>query len=476
MTAAPANSFPPGNLSTGYIAMGGIPGSGSGFQRLGYGVLVVYLFLIYSRIFDVKFASLHVPGISFRIILVMMLASQSFLVAVKTDIGRAMTFMFVWFVCSIPTSVWRRGSYEYLTSEEFPSFVVFLATVGLIVNFRQFRRAMSTLALAFLVLTLIAVVWGKMESGRLFLPQGKFSNPNEMAQALLLGMPLWWLVLRSAKSFPKRIIALGVLALMLLMMSRTGSRGAMIAVAVVLLCAFLRASAMGKLRLVVGIGTLLVFLLVAMPGKLLHRYATVGENQEDLEFTGDEDYDASMASAVSSSQMRQYLLKESLKLTLTHPLFGVGPSMFPVAEDTDAKTRGLRHGVWQGTHNSYTEVSSEIGIPGAIAYILAIALSLRNSWRLHKQTSGDLRLKDISDCAACLNYCLIVYAVTVLFDYIAFTSMLSVFGGITAALCRAAPAEIERRLALPAETAPIPFMQFRPNWRTTAGATTAGAV
>jgi hypothetical protein len=92
---------------------------------------------------------------------------------------------------------------------------------------------MSTLALASFVLTLIAVFWGTTENGgRLFLPQGKFSNPNEMGQALLLGMPFWWLVLRSATTFPKRAIALGVLALMLLMLSKTGSRGAMIAIAV----------------------------------------------------------------------------------------------------------------------------------------------------------------------------------------------------------------------------------------------------
>jgi O-antigen ligase len=470
MTTAPANPFPRTNLAPGYVAVGGIPGTGGGFQQLGYGVLIVYLFLIYSRIFDVKFASLHIPGISFRIILVMMLASQSFVVALKTDIGRAMTFMFVWFVCAIPFSEWRRGSYEYLTAEEFPSFVVFLAVVGLIANFPQFRRAMSTIALAFFVLTLIAVFWGTTENGgRLFLPQGKFSNPNEMGQALLLGMPLWWLVLRSATTFPKRAIALGVLALMLLMLSKTGSRGAMIAIAVVLLCAFMRASMMGKLMLVVGVTLLFFGAFIATPGKLLHRYTTMSGSQEEMEYTGDEEYDASMASAVTSSQARQYLLKESLKLTFRHPIFGVGPAMFPVAEDADAKARGLRHGAWQGTHNSYTEVSSEIGIPGAIAYILVIAFSLRNSWRLHKRTSGDVRLKDISDCAACLNYCLIIYAVTVLFDYIAFTSMLSVFGGITAALCRVADAEIERRLALPAPAAPIPFHQFRPNWRATAG-------
>lgn len=295
-----------------------------------------------------------------------------------------------------------------------------------------------------------------------------------MGQALLLGMPLWWLVLRSAGELPKRAFSIGVLALMLLMVSKTGSRGALIAVGVVLLCAFLRASMTGKLRLVLCIIALITTAVVAMPGKLLRRYASIGESQDTVVYTGDVDSDASVASAVTSTETRQYLLRESIKLTFTHPIFGVGPAMFPVAEDEDAKAHGKRHGVWQGTHNSYTQVSSEIGIPGAIAYILVIALSLRDSWRLHKKTRADRRLKEVSDCAVSLHYCLIVYAVTVLFDYIAFTSMLSVFAGLIAALSRVAQSEINRRVAIPAAPATIPFAQFQPRWRRTAGTITEG--
>jgi hypothetical protein len=36
----------------------------SPFQRLGFNVLLCFLFLTISRIFDVKFGSLHITGIS----------------------------------------------------------------------------------------------------------------------------------------------------------------------------------------------------------------------------------------------------------------------------------------------------------------------------------------------------------------------------------------------------------------------------
>jgi len=465
MTAARHRPFPGARIAPQYVAIVDTPATIGSFQPLGYGLLLIYLFLIFSRIFDVKFGSLHIPGISFRVIFVIVLVSGAFLVAIKTRIGRPMTFMFLWFVASIATSVWRRGSIYCLTEAEIPSFVLFLATAGLMANFTQLRRAMSVMAFAFFVLTLIAVVWGSTEeTGRLYLPQGKFSNPNEMAQALLLGMPLWWLVFRATKNLGMRVVALGVLALMLRMLSKTGSRGGLIALGAVVLVAFLRAPILGKLKLILATFLFITVAVITMPGKLLQRYATIGDSDTPVASMGDPDLDDSLASAVTSAQTRRYLLKESIKLTFRHPLFGVGPAMFPVAEDADAIAQGKRHGAWQGTHNSYTEVSCEIGIPGAVAYMLVIFLSLKQSWRLYRTTCGDPRLQDIANCALSLNYCLIVYAVTVFFDYIAFTSMLSVFAGLVAVLVRVAQPEIERRTAKPSPAGPVPLVAFRPRW------------
>jgi hypothetical protein len=57
-----------------------------------------------------------------------------------------------------------------------------------------------------------------------------------------------------------------------------------------------------------------------------------------------------------------------------------------------------------------------------------------------------------------LYYCMIVYAVTVLFEHIAYTIMLPVFGGMAAALVRTAEIEIERVRSIPLETIMTPAM------------------
>jgi O-antigen ligase len=469
MTAVPLQQLPgsmPYRMSSGQTAvMVDMPGGVSGFQRLGYIVLVGYLFLIYSRIFDVKFSYLHIPGISYRIFLVMMLLSRAFLPALRHPIGKAMYFLTVCFVLSVPFSIWRGGSLQVLMNAWLPTFAVFLSTSGMLVNFDQTRKAIFTVGYGLFVLAIIAVVWGNAEdSGRLFLPNGKFSNPNEMAQALLMGLPIWSVMLMEGKSMGKKVAAAGIIFLMLLMISKCGSRGAMITMVVMVLMMFVRASIMGKMKLVLGGVALLAVLVAFLPGRLLRRYQTMTEESEQASLADDED--AKMeASAVTSAQHRRDLLKRSIKYTFQHPLFGVGPGNFPVAEDADMKSQGFRKGTWQGTHNSYTEVSSEVGIPAALAYICAIFTSLRRTSKLYRRTKDDPRLTGIANCALGINYCMLVYSVSVFFDYIAYSSMLAVFAGFAVALDLNAQTEIDRLTAKPAEPPPIPYQQFRATLR-----------
>jgi O-antigen ligase len=282
-----------------------------------------------------------------------------------------------------------------------------------------------------------------------------------LGQALLLGLPLWGLVLLNGRLAPIKVFAAGVMVTMLVTVSKTGSRGALIGCGALLLSVFWRSSAGGKLKIVLGGAVLLMAIVGTMPKRLLSRYATLSEEKGVVNYGDDQLLDAS---AISSTDARIKLLKKSIQLTLRHPLFGVGPGMFIVAENADAVAAGLRHGTWQGTHNSYTQVSSELGIPACIFYVLVIFLSLRTTSRIYRKTRDDPRVQDIANIAVSLNYVLIVYAVTVFFDYIAFTSMLSVFSGLAAALGRTVEAEIDRRTATADGPVPLPapFRGFRP--------------
>lgn len=429
----------------------------STFQRIGFQFLLVFLFLAFSRVFDVKFASLHITGIAYRMAFAMTIVSGGFLLALKSNIGRAMLGFTICFGLSVPFSLWRGGSLPVFRDTWLMfSFVMFLATAGLILSYSQAHKAINWLAWGLFVFVIIANVFGTTETGRLFLPQGKFANPNEMAQALLIGLPLWASKFGSSDSPFKKAFAVGVMLAMLLTVFRTGSRGAMIAFAVMALFMFLRATVMGKLQMVLGLIFLIGLVTLTMPGRLVSRYKTITSDEVD-----DDASDPGMQDiALSSTQSRKALLKSSIKFTIQHPLFGVGPGMFPVAEDNEAHTQGRRKGQWLGTHNSYTQVSSELGIPAFLFFVAAIFFAARDTYQLYRRTRGDPRTEDIGSVALGLHYATIVYAVTILFEHIAYTVMLPVFGGLAAALVRTSAIEIERRLSMPAvETITAPMFR-----------------
>jgi O-antigen ligase len=418
----------------------------SPFQRLGFNVLLVFIFLAFSRIFDVKFGFLHITGIAYRVVFAMVLLSRGFQVALNSNIGKALLGFTVCFGVSVPFSVWRTGSKDvFLNQWLMFSFVAFLAVAGLVHNYQQWFKLFKTLAYALFVFTLIANVFGVSDNGRLFLAQGKFANPNEMAQALLLGLPLWGALMVVSKSLPGKAFAAGVMVMILVTTFRTGSRGAMIGFVATFLVAFLRAPVIGKLKIVLAGVLFLGIVLTTMPGRLIARYKTVAEDEADVS-----EMDGSMAeSATASTLSRKMLLRHSLIFTVRHPLFGVGPGMFAVADDAYSKEIGFRKGTWAGTHNSYTQVSSELGIPGFLFFVAAVAMALKGTHSIHKKTRGDPRLEDMGTVALALHYCLIVYAVTILFDHIAYTVMLPVFGGLAASLVRTAEVEIQRIQSLP---------------------------
>jgi O-antigen ligase len=74
-----------------------------------------------------------------------------------------------------------------------------------------------------------------------------------------------------------------------------------------------------------------------------------------------------------SLDARKALLKKSIVVALTHPLFGVGPGCFVLVD------KG-----WVVAHNTYTELAAEAGIPALVLFLLSIGSALKNIARVRK--------------------------------------------------------------------------------------------
>jgi O-antigen ligase len=181
---------------------------------------------------------------------------------------------------------------------------------------------------------------------------------------LLLGAPFFLVPLLD--STDKRMIKYLALPAGLVVIAanfRTGSRAGLLALITMTIVLFFTRSLMGKLKLAGALIALAAVLVVFIPSYSLYRYTTILNESTSAAEANSETY--------GSSALRRELLYESLMTTLEHPVFGLGPGVFAPAMAKEAALQG-KFANWKATHNTYTQVSSEMGIPGLLVYLAAI--------------------------------------------------------------------------------------------------------
>jgi O-antigen ligase len=288
---------------------------------------------------------------------------------------------------------------------------------------------------------MLALFTGQMDGGRLVLASGKFGNPNDLAQILLIGLPFWFAIAGdSTAGMAKKLAAAATTVLILGNLARTGSRGGMITFGVLALVVLARASMGQRFMVMAGLAALALLAAIFMPSDLRQRYFTFrapGESDAVSEESG------SLERATSSTESRLALLKDSVTLTMQHPLLGVGPGQFKVAQNELAVARGERKGQWLLTHNTFTEWSSENGLP-ALAMIVAV---LAYAWRAASPPKlrgpAPPQMADMSRTLLALKMALLAYIVSAMFASTAYQPHLPVLAGLAVAFSRS----VQQRLA-----------------------------
>src|SRR6266851_6993613 len=220
--------------------------------------LVVFIF--YSRFFDVYLAQYKIPAIALGLAALASLFSGHLLQSLQYRVSKLLMLFTGILILSSAFSVWRGGSVELITSVWFKSLLVYVVIVSLIQNWLHSTQLARTMAWSIGVLSVLSYIYANGESGRFFLQQGKLSNPNDLAQALLLGLPfLLMLFSQSATLAPTRIASLFFIAILGVDFLHTGSRGGMISAAMCLPVVIVTSAS--KLR--IGTGLVLVAILAS---------------------------------------------------------------------------------------------------------------------------------------------------------------------------------------------------------------------
>ena len=341
----------------------------------------------------------------------------------------------IWMFLAIPFSSYRRGSAELLLTYLRTDLIMLFVTGGLAVTWRECKQLMHAIAWGVVVNLMCARIFlkGVGSENRVSLEFGSISNPNDLAAHLLFALPFLLWVAMSSKFILMRLFAMLGVVYGLYVILGTGSRGALVALGVATVYFLVRGTALQRLVLV-GIAPIVAaVLLTVVPARILQRLTSFSTSDANA-----------MGDAIASSMTRQYLLKTSIGYTLQYPLFGVGPGQFSSFEGMHNQIIGT-HGVWQEAHNTFTQVSSECGIPAAILFIAGIV----STFLLLNRTFGQARNRpdcaDIRAAVFCVSLALVAFCTAIAFVNFAYFFYLPAMAGLAIAMSKAAQVEFQSR-------------------------------
>jgi putative inorganic carbon (hco3(-)) transporter len=277
------------------------------------------------------------------------------------------------FLAAFLSPVWSGGAFfRTLNFAKVPLIVIVMALS--VRTEKRLLRLLFVQAAAVAVISAAAIWKSRLLVGRLE-GIGNYSNPNDLALAIVISLPLCLaLLFCSRKKIWKACWIVAMLA-MTYAIFLTASRAGFIAL-IVMTAAVLWGFGIKQRRyyLVALTAVVGIVLWLSSAGTLKGR------------LQGIVDPTSNVASAYGSSEARQALFWRSIHVTMEHPLFGIGAGNFDSIS-----------GNWHDPHNSYTQMSSEGGMPAFILYIVILWCGFENVTAAKRRAGGRPKLKVLAD-------------------------------------------------------------------------------
>ena len=415
-------SFSPAQLGTPAAAADRTQG---GLGSFAVKLVTLYAFFLSSRSFEIltqiSGRDLYIMLLLSALGLSIVFAKGTFAQAAKSPAGMILLAFTGWAMLVLPFSSWKSQSLHELTSVWFKSLAAYFIIVGLCTSFEIAKKIYVAVGLGAVTSTLLMYKFGWFDEGRLS-GFGSLANSNEVAFHLVVGLPFIFLLMSRSKTVWK--IALGAIVLLALSLSlKTASRSGLIMLAVIFAVSFIRVSGGTKFKMIV-VGVIgAIVALSSITQDQMDRYSTL--------FSHD-DTSAAAQSARLSGEERRRKLDEAIELTFMHPIFGVGMGAFIPSSVALAESKGEK-GAWIAPHNSYAEVSSEMGFVGLILFVAVLGSCFRGLIKLDR-TAKRLNLPEVRSMALCMLLALCVMSIHFTFDAISYQFYLPMMAALATAL------------------------------------------
>lgn len=253
-----------------------------------------------------------------------------------------------------------------VTFEFSKAVLIIIVMVLAVTTWDRLRKLLFVQAGAVALIGAISVLKGRLYHKRLMgVVGGIYANPNDLAIALVLCLPLALFFMFQARSGPRKLLWAAAALMMTYGVFLTASRAGFLALVIVALMCLWEFGVKGRRAYLIPLAFVALVMILAFAGK------NTTQRLSDT-FSSHGDYEHAHGSATH----REALLIKSIKVTLEHPIFGIGPGDFQIIS-----------GQWNQTHNVYTALSAEAGLPALLLFLAIYWISFANLREVRKKAS-----------------------------------------------------------------------------------------
>lgn len=273
------------------------------------------------------------------------------------------------FVSGFLSPVWK--SWAILNTMDFAKvYIAWILSFLLITSFARFRRIIFIQTASVALVSFAAVVKGHSVPRLSGVIGGFYSNPNDMAFAIVLSLPFCLAFLLTAKGGMRRALWAFAVVVMMVALLLTASRAGFIDFIISGTVCLWHFGVKGKRTYLIAATLLLGVLLLPVAGRnLAKRFSVISGGAVNTRLE---------VSAYGSYEERKLLMERSLDAILHYPILGVGNGDFVVYS-----------GMWKDVHASYLEIAADGGIPQLILYLLFFSCGFANLRNLSREPDLD---------------------------------------------------------------------------------------
>ena len=362
--------------------------------------------------------------------------SRQRLVTVRHPVTYLAVAILVLMMLSVPGGLYPGLSFSFIFKDHIRTFLMMLLIAAVIRGLADIERLVRVQVFGAILYCLFVLTQVQIgQSGRL--GDLFYYDANDLAMLLAAMLPLIIYFVRRQAPLRTRLLAALGLAVTLVTLVRTGSRGGFLAL--------------------LGSGLYLAFGFSALPRRV--RLSAVAAVVVLMGAVGSDRYWGMMETLLHPTQDynfndeagRKEVWKRGIGYMMANPILGVGANAFPVAEgmlSPLAERQRLGKALkWSAAHNSFVQIGAELGVGGLLCFVALLVQAfraLRRAGRWARQASGP-QAPELALSQA-LTATLIAYCIGGFFLSQAFSAFLYSILGMVVGLTKITPRPVRSAL------------------------------